>query len=523
MLQKDYNLERQTLQKYRFYRGAPHITCKETEIGAVLLYWVGCVILFTMAGRFISYHRRPRGMNGFLLVWLGQMLSAIATSTTTFALYIWIIKQTAGGRAVGVMEFFFFSSTLLTAPVAGILVDRYRRKATMMVYDVASLAITVLILTLYFFNMLEVWHLYLSTIVQGVGYAFQWPAYRAVISTMIPKARYVRANGLMSLLGDVPDVFSPILAGVILGPLVGLTGILFINVFAFVFSIATLMFTDIPQTPLTTEGERSHGGLWKELSFGFTYIIQRPSLLGLQLIFLAGNFFFGIALSAAVFYPMILLRTGNSTEVLGLISTVGSFAAVIGGIVLAAWGGIKRPLHGVLMGWIISSFLGLILLGLGQGLAIWLVAVIIEAMCGPLTNVSDDTIMQRKVSPDLQGRVFGAQSVIAQVMIPFAPLIGGYLGDKVFEPVMQTQNAVSSFFGPLVGMGPGSGMGLLIFLCGVGATLVGIMGYVIRPIRDLETLLPDHDAYPVSGKSGSDALPDTITRMRAVKNRSIVR
>jgi hypothetical protein len=92
---------------------------------------------------------------------------------------------------------------------------------------------------------------------------------------------------------------------------------------------------------------------------------------------------------------------------------------------------------------------------------VWLVAIVIQAMCDPLTKVSDDILLQRKVPPDLQGRVFGAQSVITQVMIPFAPLIGGYLGDRVFEPVMQTQSTLANFFGPLVGTGPGSGMGLL--------------------------------------------------------------
>ena len=431
------------------------------------------------------------------------MFSATATSVTTFALYIWIIKQTSGGSAVGVMEFFFFSATLLVAPIAGIIVDRYNRRATMLVYDVASLAITVLILLLYFFQALEIWHLYLATIVQGVGYAFQWPAYRAVISTMIPKDRYARANGMMYLLDDVPDVFSPILAGFILGPLVGLTGILVINVVAFAFSIGALLVTDIPETPQTVEGERSHGAFRKELAFGFAYIIKRPSLLGIQLIFLAGNFFSGIALSAAVFYPMVLLRTGNSTETLGLISTVGSLAAVAGGIIITTWGGIRRPIHGVLLGWVVSSMVGLVLLGLGKGMMVWLVAVMVESLCDPLTKVSDDTILQRKVSPDLQGRVFGAQSLITQIMIPFTPLIGGYLGDKIFDPVMQTPNAVSNFFAPLVGMGPGAGMGLLIFLCGIGATLVGLSGYLLRPVRRLDDYLPDHDAP--SSMRGTDS------------------
>jgi MFS transporter, DHA3 family, macrolide efflux protein len=461
-------------------------------------------------------------MSGFLLIWSGQMLSAIASSTTTFALYIWIIKQTAGGSSVGMMEFFFFSATLLMAPVAGIMVDRYSRKVTMLVYDIASLAITVLILFLYFFNALQVWHLYVATIVQGVGYAFQWPAYRAAISTMLPKERYARANGMLYLLDDVPDVFSPILAGVILGPLLGLTGILAINIAAFVFSIAALSITDIPQTPQTLEGEKSHGVLWKELTFGFLYIVKRPGLLGLQLIFLTGNLFFGIALSAAVFYPMILLRTGNNTEVLGFISTVGSLAAVIAGIVITTWGGIKRPLHGILMGWIVSSVLGLVLLGLGQGLLIWVVAMAIEAMCDPLTKVSDDTLLQRKVPPEFQGRVFGAQSVITQVMIPFAPLIGGYLGDRVFEPVMRTHGSLAAFFGPLVGTGPGSGMSLLIFLCGIGATLVGVCGYLLRSVRNLDVLLPDHDVATVPGILTFEAQPVPTHKLKTLRKRDSI-
>ncbi|MFT3895221.1 MAG: MFS transporter [Anaerolineales bacterium] len=461
-------------------------------------------------------------MPGFLLVWFGQMISATATSTTTFALYVWIIKQTAGGSSVGVMEFFFFSATLLVAPIAGILVDRYSRKSTMLVYDIASLAITVLILPLYFFEALKVWHLYVATIIQGAAYAFQWPAYRAAISTMIPKARYARANGMMYLLDDLPDVFSPILAGVILGPLIGLAGILVINTVAFVFSIAALLITDIPQTPHTLEGEGSHGVLWKELIFGFLYILKRPGLLGLQLIFSMGNLFFGIALSAAVFYPMILLRTGNNTEILGFVSTISSLAAVVAGVVIAGWGGIKRPLHGILMGWIVSSILGLALLGIGQGLWIWMIAMAIISVCDPLTKVSDDTLLQRKVPPDLQGRVFGAQSIITQFMIPFAPLMGGYLGDKVFEPVMQTQGTLASIFGPVVGTGPGSGMSLLVFLCGVGATLVSLFGYLFRPVRKLDEILPDHDALPASTPA-LDIQPVALGKTDTVKKKDVIR
>ena len=432
------------------------------------------------------------------MIWLGQMVSGIASSITSVALPIWIFSITESGAAVGLLEFFFFGSYLLTVPLAGILIDRSDRKTMMLVYDFLSLAGLAVLLILQTAGLLQVWHLYISAVLQGIGSAFQSPSYAAAITTMVSKKQYVRANGLISLLYDFPGIFGPLLAGVMY-LVIGLGGILAINLFAFVASIVVLLLVDVPQPPKTAEGELSHNRFLDEAIYGIKYIFQRPNLLGLQLIFFTGNLFSGIALSAAVLYPMILLRTDNNTQILGAVQSAAALASVLGGIFLTTWGGIKRPARAIILAWLISSLLGMTLLGMGQVLMIWLIAVVVDAIFDPVVNVSMDSFLQAKIPPDLQGRVFSASDFISQAVFPFTPLVAGYLGDRIFEPAMGTGGTLATLFGWLVGTGPGSGFGLLILLCGVGGTLIGLAGYIIPSIRNIDTLLPDFQRLPLVG------------------------
>jgi MFS transporter, DHA3 family, macrolide efflux protein len=171
---------------------------------------------------------------------------------------------------------------------------------------------------------------------------------------------------------------------------------------------------------------------------------------------------------------------------------------VIGGIVMSAWGGFKRQVHGVLLGWILASLFGMILFGMGQTLPIWLVAIAVGSLFVPMINSSNQAIWQAKVAPDVQGRVFSARRLIAWFASPIAPMIAGGLADLVFEPAMRAHTGFSNLFGGLAGTGPGAGMSLLMVFCGIGVVLVGISGYFIPAIRNAESLLPDHDTLPLA-------------------------
>jgi DHA3 family macrolide efflux protein-like MFS transporter len=246
--------------------------------------------------------KRPSGMFGFVIVWLGQIVSVLASAMSQFGLTIWMYNQTQSALAMGWMQVFFITPFLLISPLAGVMVDRHNRKMMMMVSDLAAGMATLAILALMYFGVMEYWHLYVTSIVYGLGMAFQWPAYSAAISTMVPKQHLGRANGMMSLIEAGPGVFAPLLAGALL-PVIGLTGILFFDVATFILAIGALMIVHVPQPPRTEEGKQGEGGIWKEAAYGFKYIFARPSLLGLQLIFFMGNLFAGIGYT--VLAPMI--------------------------------------------------------------------------------------------------------------------------------------------------------------------------------------------------------------------------
>src|SRR5512135_140635 len=138
---------------------------------------------------------------------------------------------------------------------------------------------------------------------------------------MVAKEQYGRANGMMSLIDSGPAVFSPILASALL-PILGLTGILTIDVVTFFLAIGTLLLVHIPQPDKTLEGRAGKGNLFKEAAFGFKYIFERPSLRAYLTVILALNVASGF--SQSVTAPMILSRTNQDTVVFGAVETAAA-------------------------------------------------------------------------------------------------------------------------------------------------------------------------------------------------------
>jgi DHA3 family macrolide efflux protein-like MFS transporter len=444
--------------------------------------------------RTLTHSNRPTGMFGFTIVWIGQIISLLGTSMTGFAMTIWAYEKTNAATALALVGFFFVAPMLIASPFAGALVDRSNRKLMMMVSDIASGIGSFAILVLYSTGHLQIWHLYIIVAFQGVFQSFQWPAYSAAISTMIPKEHYGRANGMLSLADTASNIFAPILAGSLLG-VIGVPGILIIDLATFIFAIGALLLVHIPQPRITAEGRQAQGSILTEAVFGFRYILSRPSLLALQLVFLTGNFFIGIP--QAVQAAMVLANTGSNEKALAYVNSAGAVGGVVGGLVMSAWGGPKRRAYGVLLGWFVASLLGPVLMGFGRAIPVWAVAVFLGMFFIPIINGSNQAIWQAKVPPDLQGKVFSIRRLIAWFVTPLAMLVAGPLSDQVLEPAMRNaQSPLASSLGWLIGSGPGRGMALLFIIGGGLAALVGIGGFAIRILREADTLLPDHDTLP---------------------------
>lgn len=430
-------------------------------------------------------------MAGFTVVWLGQVCSLIGTNMTGFAFTIWAYQVTGSATALALMGVFIWLPGILIGPLAGALVDRWNRKLVMMLSDLGAGLATVVVFLLHTAGALEIWHLYAAGAFAGAFQAFQWPAYSAAISTMLPKEQYGRANGMISLAESGSLILAPILAGVLLGR-IGLAGILSLDIISFLLALGALTAVHIPQPAATVEGQVGQGSLWQESLYGFRYILQRPSLLGLQLVFLTLNFTGSV--SMGVMNAMILARTASDAAALGTVLSIGAVGGVLGGLLMSTWGGPRRRVHGVLLGLAAHSVIGTMAVGLGRSVAVWAAGSLAGSLLITILNGSNQAIWQAKVAPDVQGRVFAARRLIAQVAGPVGMLLAGPLADKVMEPAMMEGGRLASLFGGLVGTGPGAGMGLMLVLAGLAGLICALWGYAIPAIRNAEDLLPDHGA-----------------------------
>lgn len=436
-------------------------------------------------------NKQPAGMVAFLVVMVGQTISLLATNMTGFALPIWVFQKTGTATSLALMGFFFITPMLVISPLAGVFVDRYNRKLMMALSDMAAGLATTAVLILYVTGHLEIWHLYVANFVTGLFNAFQFPAFSAAVTTMLSKEQFGRASGMMSLAEIGPGVLAPFLAVTLLG-IIGLEGILLIDVITFIVAVLAILMVHIPQPPRTEEGQRGQGNMLREAWYGFEYILARPSLLGLQLVFLVGNFL--VSVPGAIYAALILARTGNSAQSLALVGTLAAVGGVVGGVVMSIWGGPRPRVHGVLIGWFFAGLLGTALMGFGRTVWVWGISQFLASFLIPIINGSNQAIWQAKVAPDVQGRVFSIRRLIAWFVLPLSNLVAGPLADKVFEPAMQPGGSLVPLFSRIVGSGHGAGMAILFIAGGLGAAIVGLSGYAIRVVRHAETLLPDFDA-----------------------------
>lgn len=434
-------------------------------------------------------------MRTLFVVLVGQVFSLLGSGMTGFALVIWAYLMTGQVTTLAIASLAYFAPTVLFSPTAGALVDRWNRKLTMMLSDLAQGLTTVAMLPLFVTGNLQIWHWYIAGAIAGTFAAFHFPAYSAAVTTMIPKAQYGRASGLLSVAESTSGIFAPIFAAAILafsgGTARGVPLIMLIDILTFTTAIGILLAVKVPQPSRTEVGRRARGNLVAESAFGFRYIGARPSLLGLQLVFFTMNLL--ATLGFVLVTPMILSRTGHDIVPLASVQAAGAVGGVLGGAAMSAWGGPKPRVYGVVYGMALEGLLGMVLMGLGTGVLLWGAASFLATFMIPIINGSNQAIWQAKVPPDVQGRVFAARRLIAQITAPIGMGLAGPLADGVFEPGMREGGSLAAAFGGLVGVGPGAGMALMLVLFGLVSTTAALVAIRVRAIRNAETLLPDHD------------------------------
>lgn len=428
---------------------------------------------------------RPSGMRIFFIVWLGQLVSLTGSSLTGFALGVWVYRQTGSVTQFALISLCTVGPAIALAPLAGALVDRCSHRWTMLLSDTGAGLSLLAIASLLFAERLEIWHIYVATAISSTFGAFQWPAYNAATTLLVPKKRLGRASGMIQTSWAVGQLAAPLLGALML-EVVKLEGVILLDFASFLFAVVTLLSVRFPNSERRVMQEARKGLLFGEVTYGWTYIVSRPGILALLVFFAAENFLIGIV--EVLVTPLVL--SFASTVTLGTILSVGGFGMLIGSLVMSLWGGPQRRMMAV-FGFMMLCGLCTTVAGLVTSSLLLAVVAFLFFFGISIVNACGRVVLQKKVALSVQGRVFALQLAVQGASLPFGYVVAGPLADYVFEPLMAGHGFLADSLGLLIGVGPGRGIGLMFVVVGLLTMVVTVVAYRYPRLRQVEDELPD--------------------------------
>lgn len=425
---------------------------------------------------------RELGLSKFMMIWFGQSISIIGSSMSHYALSFWVWNETGTATSMVMMQFMRAIPAIVLMPFAGSIVDRFNRKTVVMIADACAAAMTSVIMVMLLTKSMTLAFVYVAAFFEAVFNTFHWLANDAMKVQIVPTSQLGRISGLRMFSGSLSGIIAPLLAAGLVAT-IGYAGVFAIDLATFGAAIIGISFVKVPTLP---KDESRSDNIFKDALFGFRFFMANKTLLWITII----NIFAGVTFQfgALVVTPMILARSSGNTMAVGIADAWMGVAGLIGSVILMFWGGPKKRFLASLFFYVGFS-VGLVVIGMGRNIVSWSVGGFIWLMFGSLSAISD-AFFSSKIPATMQGRVFGAMILGSELLAPLSFGFAGVLADKVFEPMMANPG-IASKFSWLVGTGKGSGMGLLIVLAGVLSLLFTSTAFLVRHVRDADTLLPD--------------------------------
>ncbi|QOY35045.1 MFS transporter [Anaerobacillus isosaccharinicus] len=421
----------------------------------------------------------------FVLIWIGQLVSVIGTSLTSFALGFWVLTETGSVTQFSMIILSLVLPTVIVSPFAGVIIDRFSRKKLMILSNCVAAFSTMIILVLVLTNSLEIWHIYLTAALASTFNTFLMPAYQSIISLLVSKEQLGRANGMIQIGESASIIIAPTVAGFLLH-LYGLQAVIIIDLIAFTFAITTLFFAKIPEIISKNTTKLNPKQFLAEAKEGWNYLMARPAFKWLLIFGAAINLLLGFL--NVLMQPLIIALSSEQT--LGIVLSITGFGMLLGGIIISIWGGPKNRINGMFLSCGLAGVM-IALTGLTTSIVFITACFFLFLFLIPIVNSCSQALWQSKVEPTIQGRVFTIRRMLGVSLYPLAIIMAGPLVDKVLNPIMEPGGLLANSVGQIIGVGEGRGIGLLFIIIGILFVIVTATIYLQPKVRNIDKDIPD--------------------------------
>jgi MFS transporter, DHA3 family, macrolide efflux protein len=357
----------------------------------------------------------------FLLIWVGQFVSLISSSAVNFAIIIWL---SIAHKSAEVLAFSAIAGMLPAAiigPFAGVYIDRWDRKKTMMLADSFVAACTLVMSISFYMGYESLVLIYLMLGLRSVGSAFHMPAMQAAIPMIAPESELLRIAGINQTIQSISAIAGPALGALAIS-FMSIGNVLLLDIAGAIIAVSSLLLVHIPNPQLAEKAKASFAQVWNDLRGGFFEIMRNKGLMWLFLFSTVVTF---CILPIAVLFPLLTLNHfhGGKWE-MSVIEMMWGVGMLVGGGMI----GIFKPSFSkvVLINCtyiVLGCSLGLSGYLPGSAFYIFVGLTIIGGIAAAVYNACFMTVLQEEVRPELMGRVFSLYFSIAII-----PTVLGLLG-----------------------------------------------------------------------------------------------
>ncbi len=370
---------------------------------------------------------RERWKPHFFTIWGGQALSLLGSRLVQFALVWWLTKTTGSATVLALAGMMAYVPVVFLGPFAGALVDRWSRRRVMVFADTSIALATAILAVLFATGNALVPLVYGLMFVRAVGGAFHWPAMQAATALMVPKEHLTRVAGLNQTLHGLGLVLSPPL-GALLLELIDVQGVLAIDVVTWAVAVTPLLFIRIPE-PAESPAEAAGTSVLTGLREGLRFVVRWRGVVLLIGALALMNF---VVNPAFVLLPLYVTRVLDGGALhLGGLQAVFGIGFVLGGLLLSAWGGLRRRIVTALLA-IALMGVGIVVMGIAPHGWLYLVggALLVVGLMEPVATGSIVGTLQASIPEGMQGRAFALLGSATQAVVPLGLALAGPLSDR---------------------------------------------------------------------------------------------
>ena len=414
----------------------------------------------------------------FLVLWVGELISAIGSGLSSFGLGVYVFQKTGKASAMALVTLLAFVPSLVLSAPAGVLADRYDRRLLMILGDSLSVIGLVFIWGCMLKGEASIWQIGIGVAVSSIFAALMEPAYKATITDLLDEEDYTKASGLVQMAGASKFLISPVLAGALLS-ISDVKLLLLLDICTFFVTVASTLAVKkgIAAKPIATQDEPMFEALkggWKEVTAnkGVFILVCMTSLL---------TFFMGFIQTLAM--PMLLAFT--TSTVAGIMETIMAVGMLVSSFMIGIMK-IEKGYVKLLCGSLALSGGFMMLFGLRENIILISIVGFGFFATLPFANASLDYLVRTHIQNEVQGRAWGLIGLISQLGYVVAYATCGILADYIFTPLLLEEGYLAGSVGKLIGVGSGRGTGFLIMVAGMLLALAAIGLYQIKSVQQLE-------------------------------------